>query len=167
MSKAKKSEKGKAGRPESITTEKLNLFKTFIIAGCTLKEACEQIEITPNTWRNYCKRHPDILAKFSKWKKELEARAKLNIAIKITKEKDINSSVYYLERQGKLKEQAARTALNRARAKQVKIQTALLEKQLEEIDTTSSKISKTMDNLDIETLEKLANLDVGVDDDAN
>ena len=162
-----KSNKSKAGRPEKITAEKLDHFKTFIIAGCTVKEACEQIEITPMTWRNYCKKHPDILPKFAKWKKELGARAKLNLTMKIINEKDINTSIYYLERQGKLKEQAARTALNRARAKQVKIQTALLEKQLEELDTTSSKISKTMDNLDIETLEKLANLDVGVDDGAN
>lgn len=155
------------GRPAKITQEKIDHFKIFIIAGCTVKEACEQIEISTTTWHNYCKKHPSILPKFAKWKKELGARAKLNLAEKITQEKDINSSIYYLERQGKLKEQAARTALNRAKAKQVKIQTALLEKQLEELDTTSSKISKTMDNLDIETLEKLANLDVGVDDNAD
>ena len=137
-----KSNKSKVGRPEKITFEKLNHFKTFIIAGCTVKEACEQIEITPMTWRNYCKKHPDILPKFAKWKKELETKAKLNIAMKIRREKDINISIYYLERQEKLKEQAARTALNRARAKRERAQAKIAERQaqqLKQLDDSSDQ----------------------------
>lgn len=163
MSKAKED---KGGRPEKITADKLAQFKMFIIAGCSLKEACEQIEVTPNTWRNYCKRHPSILAKFAKWKKELEARAKLNVAVKISNDKDIEASIYYLERQGKLKEQAARTALNRAKARQTKVQTKLLQKQLEQIDTTADQARDSMGQLDVETLKRLAYLDDGVGIDA-
>lgn len=163
MSKAKED---KGGRPEKITADKLAQFKMFIIAGCSLKEACEQIEVTPNTWRNYCKRHPSILAKFAKWKKELEARAKLNVAVKISNDKDIEASIYYLERQGKLKEQAARTALNRAKARQTKVQTKLLQKQLEQIDTTADQARDSMGQLDVETLKRLAHLDDGVGIDA-
>lgn len=163
MSKAKED---KGGRPEKITADKLAQFKMFIIAGCSLKEACEQIEVTSNTWRNYCKRHPSILAKFAKWKKELEARAKLNVAVKISNGKDIEASIYYLERQGKLKEQAARTALNRAKARQTKVQTKLLQKQLEQIDTTADQARDSMGQLDVETLKQLAHLDDGVDIDA-
>lgn len=159
MSKAKKDE---GGRPEKITADKLAQFKTFVIAGCSLKEACEQIEVTPNTWRNYCRRHPSILAKFAKWKKELEARAKLNVAMKISNDKDVEASIYYLERQGKLKEQAARTALNRAKARQTKVQTKLLQKQLEQIDTTADQARESISKLDTDTLEKLAHLDDGV-----
>lgn len=158
-----KDKKPIGGRPEKITPEKLNHFKTFIIAGCTLKEACEQIEISTTTWHNYCKKHPSILPKFAKWKKELKTRAKLNIAMNITNNKDIDSSIYYLEQQQKLKDQAARTAVNRAKAKQIKIQTKLLERQLEQIDTTASKARDSMSKLDMDTLKHLANLDQGVD----
>lgn len=160
LAKAKKS---KAGRPEEITEAKLAQFQTFIIAGCSLKDACDQIEITTQTWRNYCKRHPKYLAKFAKWKKELEARAKLNIASKIANEKDTDASIYYLERQSKLKDQAARTSLNRAKAQQTRLQNQLLKKQLEQIDTTASKARDSMSKLDVETLEQLAELDKGVD----
>ena len=161
-----KAKKDTTGRPEKMTPEKLAQFKLFIVAGCTLKKACEQIEITPNTWRNYCKRHPDYLTKFAKWKNELESRAKVNIALKIIDEKDASTSAYYLEQQVKLKDQAARTALNRAKAKQAKLQVKLLEKQLERIDTTASKAKDSMAKLDTKTLEKLASLDEGVDFDA-
>ena len=158
-----KAKKDTTGRPEKMTPEKLAQFKLFIVAGCTLKKACEQIEITPNTWRNYCKRHPHYLAKFAKWKNELESRAKVNIALKIINEKDASTSAYYLEQQVKLKDQAARTALNRAKAKQAKLQVKLLEKQLEQIDTTASKARDSMSKLDMDTLKHLANLDQGVD----
>ena len=158
-----KAKKDTTGIPEKMTPEKLAQFKLFIVAGCTLKKACEQIEITPNTWRNYCKRHPDYLTKFAKWKNELESRAKVNIALKIINEKDTSTSAYYLEQQAKLKDQAARTALNRAKSKQAKLQVKLLEKQLEQIDTTASKAKDSMSKLDTKTLEKLATLDEGVD----
>lgn len=158
-----KAKKDTTGRPEKMTSEKLAQFKLFIVAGCTLKKACEQIEITPNTWRNYCKRHPDYLTKFAKWKNELESRAKVNLALKIINEKDASTSAYYLEQQVKLKDQAARTALNRAKAKQAKLQVKLLEKQLEQIDTTASKSRDSMSKLDMDTLKHLANLDQGVD----
>lgn len=68
-----------------------------------------------------------------------------------------------MEQQAKLKDQAARTALNRAKAKQAKLQVKLLEKQLEQIDTTASKAKDSMSKLDTKTLEKLATLDEGVD----
>lgn len=158
-----KATKNKGGRPEVITEQKLNQFQTFIIAGCSLKEACEQIEISTNTWRRYMKRHPSYVAKFARWKKELEARAKLNIAMKITNEKDTEASVYYLERQTKLRDQAARTSLNRAKAQQTRLQNKLLKKQLEQIDTTASKARDSMSKLDMDTLKRLANLDQGVD----
>lgn len=158
-----KDKKPIGGRPEKITPEKLDHFKTFIIAGCTLKEACEQIEISTTTWHNYCKKHPSILPKFAKWKKELKTRAKLNIAMNITNNKDIDSSIYYLEQQQKLKDQAARTAVNRAKAKQIKIQTKLLERQLEQINDTADSVRDSMAQLDVETLKKLAHLDDGID----
>lgn len=161
-----KAKKDTTGRPEKMTPEKLAQFKLFIVAGCTLKKACEQIEITPNTWRNYCKRHPDYLAKFAKWKNELESRAKVNIALKIINEKDASASAYYLEQQAKLKDQAARTALNRAKARQTKVQTKLLQKQLEQIDTTADQARDSMGQLDVETLKRLAHLDDGVGIDA-
>lgn len=138
MPKAKKNKKKESGRPEAITPEKLDHFKTFIIAGCTLKEACEQIEITPNTWRNYCKRHPDILAKFHKWKNELEARARLNIAMKITNEKSVDASMYLLGYKMKLKEKAAQASLTRAKAKETKMRAELLEQQLKAITDNST-----------------------------
>lgn len=162
----KKLKKDTTGRPEKMTAEKLAQFKLFIVAGCTLKKACEQIEITPNTWRNYCKRHPDYLTKFAKWKNELESRAKVNIALKIINEKDASASAYYLEQQAKLKDQAARTALNRAKARQTKVQTKLLQKQLEQIDTTADQARDSMGQLDVETLKRLAHLDDGVGIDA-
>lgn len=109
------------------------------------------------------KRHPSYVAKFARWKKELEARAKLNIAMKITNEKDTEASVYYLERQTKLRDQAARTSLNRAKAQQTRLQNKLLKKQLEQIDTTASKARDSMSKLDMDTLKHLANLDQGVD----
>ena len=162
-----KAKKDTTGRPEKMTPEKLAQFKLFIVAGCTLKKACEQIEITPNTWRNYCKRHPDYLTKFAKWKNELESRAKVNIALKIINEKDASTSAYYLEQQVKLKDQAARTALNRAKAKQIKVQTSLAEKQLEQINDTADRARDSMAQLDVETLKKLAHLDDGIDIDAS
>ena len=158
-----KATKDKGGRPEAITPEKLNQFQTYIIAGCSLKDACEQIEISTNTWRRYLKRHPSYVTKFAKWKKELEARAKLNISMKIRDEKDTDTSIYYLERQIKLKDQAARTSLNRAKAQQTRLQNKLLKKQLEQIDTTASQARDSMSKLDTDTLEKLAKLDNGVD----
>lgn len=161
-----KAKKDTTGRPEKMTPEKLAQFKLFIVSGCTLKKACEQIEITPNTWRNYCKRHPDYLTKFAKWKNELESRAKVNIALKIINEKDASASAYYLEQQAKLKDQAARTALNRAKARQTKVQTKLLQKQLEQIDTTADQARDSMGQLDVETLKRLAHLDDGVGIDA-
>lgn len=161
-----KAKKDTTGRPEKMTAEKLAQFKLFIVAGCTLKKACEQIEITPNTWRNYCKRHPDYLTKFAKWKNELESRAKVNIALKIINEKDASASAYYLEQQAKLKDQVARTALNRAKARQTKVQTKLLQKQLEQIDTTADQARDSMGQLDVETLKRLAHLDDGVGIDA-
>lgn len=161
-----KAKKDTTGRPEKMTAEKLAQFKLFIVAGCTLKKACEQIEITPNTWRNYCKRHPDYLTKFARWKNELESRAKVNIALKIINEKDASTSAYYLEQQGKLKDQAARTALNRAKARQTQVQTKLLQKQLEQIDTTADQARDSMGQLDVETLKRLAHLDDGVGIDA-
>lgn len=162
-----KAKKDTTGRPEKMTPEKLAQFKLFIVAGCTLKKACEQIEITPNTWRNYCKRHPDYLTKFAKWKNELESRAKVNIALKIINEKDASTSAYYLEQQAKLKDQAARTALNRAKAKQAKLQTKLIERQLEQINDTANSVRDSMAELDVETLKKLAHLDDGIDIDAS
>ena len=162
-----KAKKDTTGRPEKMTPEKLAQFKLFIVAGCTLKKACEQIEITPNTWRNYCKRHPHYLAKFAKWKNELESRAKVNIALKIINEKDASTSAYYLEQQVKLKEQAARTALNRAKTKQIKMQTNLIERQLEQINDTADRARDSMAQLDVETLKKLAHLDDGIDIDAS
>ena len=162
-----KAKKDTTGRPEKMTPEKLAQFKLFIVAGCTLKKACEQIEITPNTWRNYCKRHPDYLTKFAKWKNELESRAKVNIALKIINEKDASTSAYYLEQQVKLKDQAARTALNRAKARQIKVQTSLAEKQLEQINDTADRARDSMAELDVETLKKLAHLDDGIDIDAS
>ena len=56
--------------------------------------------------------------------------------------------------------------MNRAKAKQAKLQAKLLEKQLERIDTTASKAKDSMAKLDTKTLEKLATLDEGVDFDA-
>lgn len=162
-----KAKKDTTGRPEKMTAEKLAQFKLFIVAGCTLKKACEQIEITPNTWRNYCKRHPDYLTKFAKWKNELESRAKVNIALKIINEKDASTSAYYLEQQVKLKDQAARTALNRAKARQTKVQTKLIERQLEQINDTADRARDSMAQLDVETLKKLAHLDDGIDIDAS
>ena len=74
-----------------------------------------------------------------------------------------SASVYYLERQTKLRDQAARTSLNRAKAQQTRLQNKLLKKQLEQIDTTASKARDSMSKLDMDTLKHLANLDQGVD----
>lgn len=155
LPKAKKNKKKESGRPEAITPEKLDHFKTFIIAGCTLKEACEQIEITPNTWRNYCKRHPDILAKFHKWKNELEARARLNIAMKITNEKSVDASMYLLDYKMKLKEKAAQASLTRAKAKETKMQAELLEQQLKAIRESNSPDDAV---IVVDDISKLKNL---------
>lgn len=158
-----KAKKNTTGRPEKMTPEKLAQFKLFIISGCTLKKACEQIEITPNTWRNYCKKRPDYLAKFARWRNELDSRAKVNIALKIINESDASTSAYYLEQQAKLKEQAARTAFNRAKTKQIKLQNKLIDKQLEQISDTTVQAGDSMAQLDVKTLRKLAHLDDGVD----
>lgn len=142
-------------------------FRDYIIAGNTVTEACYLVGAGKSTWYDYVKKHPEYRTKFKRWKHALSARAKLLIAKAIMNDQDVGMATYVLEREQKLEKARADSELTRAKAKQIKVQTLLAEKQLEQINDTADRARDSMAELDVETLKKLAHLDDGIDIDAS
>lgn len=142
-------------------------FRDYIIAGNTVTEACYLVGTGKSTWYDYVKKHPEYRTKFKRWKHALSARAKLLIAKAIMNDQDVGMATYVLEREQKLEKARADSELTRAKAKQIKVQTLLAEKQLEQINDTADSVRDSMAQLDVETLKKLAHLDDGIDIDAS
>lgn len=142
-------------------------FRDYIIAGNTVTEACYLVGAGKSTWYDYVKKHPEYRTKFKRWKHALSARAKLLIAKAIMNDQDVGMATYVLEREQKLEKARADSKLTRAKAKQIKVQTSLAERQLEQINDTADSVRDSMAQLDVETLKKLAHLDDGIDIDAS
>ena len=142
-------------------------FSDYIIAGNTVTEACYLVGAGKSTWYDYVKKHPEYRTKFKRWKHALSARAKLLIAKAIMNDQDVGMATYVLEREQKLEKARADSKLTRAKAKQIKVQTSLAERQLEQINDTADSVRDSMAQLDVETLKKLAHLDDGIDIDAS
>ena len=142
-------------------------FRDYIIAGNTVTEACYLVGAGKSTWYDYVKKHPEYRTKFKRWKHALSARAKLLIAKAIINDQDVGMATYVLEREQKLEKARADSELTRAKAKQIKVQTSLAERQLEQINDTADSVRDSMAQLDVETLKKLAHLDDGIDIDAS
>ena len=142
-------------------------FRDYIIAGNTVTEACYLVGAGKSTWYDYVKKHPEYRTKFKRWKHALSARAKLLIAKAIMNDQDVGMATYVLEREQKLEKARAESELTRAKAKQIKVQTSLAERQLEQINDTADSVRDSMAQLDVETLKKLAHLDDGIDIDAS
>lgn len=138
-------------------------FRDYIIAGNTVTEACYLVGAGKSTWYDYVKKHPEYRTKFKRWKHALSARAKLLIAKAIMNNQDVGMATYVLEREQKLEKARADSELTRAKAKQIKVQTSLAERQLEQINDTADSVRDSMAQLDVETLKKLAHLDDGID----
>lgn len=62
-----------------------------MMAGVSLKDACELIGIGDRTWRDFEQKNPDFRRKRKQWQGMLKARAKVNIAEQVfgNKEKGI------------------------------------------------------------------------------
>ena len=85
----------KAGRPTKITDDVINQMRSYMMAGVSLKDACELVGIGVTTWREFEQKEPNFRRKRKKWQGMLKARAKVNIAEQVfgNKEKGIESTI--------------------------------------------------------------------------
>ena len=80
-----------------LTPEVIKKLKEAFTVGATLEQACYYAEIVPNTYRNWCKKFPELLREFDEMKQRMPLRAKQNIALAVEKG-DIGLSKWLVER---------------------------------------------------------------------
>ncbi|MBP2058596.1 hypothetical protein J2Z60_001784 [Lactobacillus colini] len=154
----------KAGKPTKITPEVIKGMKNYMIAGLTLKDACELLDIGTTTWRDYERKNPDMRRKRKGWQGMLKARSKMLIADQIINRKDVSTAVWYLERADRLEDKNARNELTRAQAKKYRIEAELAEKQNLQVDNATNATVAKMKDLSLEELRALAKMAQGNED---
>ncbi len=88
-------------RPKKMTAEMVKKLEDGFLKGLSDREACLFAGISKQTLYNYQDKHPEFLDRKNLLKENLKMHAKINLAEKIENEKDINLSLWYLERKCK------------------------------------------------------------------
>ncbi|MBP2058988.1 hypothetical protein J2Z60_002189 [Lactobacillus colini] len=149
----------KADKPTKITPEVIKGMKNYMIAGLTLKDACELLDIgTTTTWRDYERKNPNMRRKRKGW------QGIMPIADQIINRKDISTTVWYLERADHLEDKNARNKFTRAQAKKYRIEAELAEKQNLQVDNATNATVAKMKDLSLEELRALAKMAQGNED---
>lgn len=126
----------RAGRPTKITDVVINQMKNYIMAGISLKDACELVGIGATTWREFERREPNFRRKRKQWQGMLKAQAKLNLADHIygNKKKGIKPSVgwsqYLLDSLSDQEYKNAQNAVSRAQARKINAEVEKLKAEI-------------------------------------
>lgn len=138
----------KAGRPTKITDDVINQMRSYMMAGVSLKDACELVGIGVTTWREFEQKEPNFRRKRKKWQGMLKARAKVNIAEQVfgNKEKGIEPNLgwsqYVLDRAMDQETKNAQNALTRANARKVNMETKRIEAEIARLNSNDEGITK-------------------------
>lgn len=85
-------------RPGKITAEKLRKLEEGFLNGLSDREACCYADIAPSTLYLYCEKNPGFSERKEALKDNVKLQAKINVAERIAREKDLELSMWYLER---------------------------------------------------------------------
>ena len=94
----KKIAKSNAGRKTLMTEEIVNKLEEIFKIGGTIDEACSYAMISRQTYYNWIEQDKDFLTKMESAQRYIDIAAKRNVGYAITKEKDLNTSKWLLEK---------------------------------------------------------------------
>lgn len=140
-------------------------MRNYMVAGMSLKDACSLLEIDVSTWRRFEEKNPDYRRKRLKWQKMLKARAKMNIAKAIAEENDISLSVYMLNYEMKREEKKVKNSLTRARAKKVREEAKIAERQAKQLQALEDSSDQAVIIDDFTDDEEVSDYDGNKDED--
>jgi len=138
----------KAGRPTKITDNVINQMRSYMMAGVSLKDACELVGIGVTTWREFEQKEPNFRRKRKKWQGMLKARAKVNIAEQVfgNKEKGIEPNLgwsqYVLDRAMDQETKNAQNALTRANARKINAEIERIKAETKRLNSNDEGITK-------------------------
>lgn len=138
----------KPGRPAKITDAVITQMKNYMMAGVSLKDACELIGIGDRTWRDFEQKNPDFRRKRKQWQGMLKARAKVNIAEQVfgNKEKGIEPNLgwsqYVLDRAMDQETKNAQNALTRANARKINAEIERIKAETKRLNSNDEGITK-------------------------
>lgn len=138
----------KAGRPTKITDDVINQMRSYMMAGVSLKDACELVGIGVTTWREFEQKEPNFRRKRKKWQGMLKARAKVNIAEQVfgNKEKGIEPNLgwsqYVLDRAMDQETKNAQNALTRANARKINAEIERIKAETKRLNSNDEGITK-------------------------
>lgn len=138
----------KPGRPAKITDAVIAQMKNYMMAGISLKDACELIGIGDRTWREFEQKNPNFRRKRKQWQGMLKAQAKLNLAEHIygNKEKGIKPSVgwsqYLIDSLVDQEYKNAQNAVSRATAKKINAEVKRIEAETKRLENGDEGITK-------------------------
>lgn len=136
------------GRPTKITDAVIRQMKNYIMAGISLKDACELVGIGATTWREFERREPNFRRKRKQWQGMLKAQAKLNLAEHIygNKNKNIKPSVgwsqYLLDSLVDQEYKNAQNAVSRATARKINAEVKRIEAETKRLENGDDGITK-------------------------
>lgn len=87
-------------RPKKINEEIVRKLEWAFMKGLNITEACDYVEISRETYYEYCKKIEGFSDKMQRAQTALQRRAKINLAEKI-ENGDLAESKYFLERKCK------------------------------------------------------------------
>lgn len=96
--KSKTGGKNKVGRPSKMTDDTLKKLEFAFMQGLSDEEACLYAGISKQTLYNYQKDHPEFIDQKTVFKSNVKMHAKLNLAKEVIEKKNVELSLFVLER---------------------------------------------------------------------
>lgn len=93
-----KKAKNKPGRPTKMTDETVKKLEFAFMQGLSDEESCLYADISKQTLYNYQEKNPEFLDRKTVLKSNLKMNAKLNLAKEVNESKNIELSLWVLER---------------------------------------------------------------------
>ncbi|EPM7558084.1 hypothetical protein ACTPL8_000436 [Enterococcus faecium] len=95
---AKATTKNKVGRPTKMTDDVVNKLEFAFMRGLSDQEACLYAGISKQTLYNYQESHPEFIDQKAAFKSNVKMHAKLNLAKEVIEKKNVELSLFVLER---------------------------------------------------------------------
>lgn len=91
-------DKNKVGRPTKMTDDVVNKLEFAFMRGLSDQEACLYAGISKQTLYNYQNDHPEFIDQKASFKSNVKMHAKLNLAKEVIEKKNVELSLFVLER---------------------------------------------------------------------
>lgn len=132
------------GRPTKLTSATVKKLELAFKSGLSVAEACSYADISRQSYYNYAESTPGFLTKVASWKSLTKVSAQINISQSIIKDKDLGTSIWYVEHQDKLATLKEQRKKIKADARKANAEASIAETQAKAISEAEQAKDRTL-----------------------